>query len=217
MFLETVEHKVTKYTYLVITYELLIGLASHLSSSGKDFPSIFQHHLTSHSYIFPRGGITLCFCNAAYTLVTHRPLFGKLSSLFQVHRAVRAECVLQKYRAGILFKDSSAGEKLSNIVTWTLLFQLGYSAASKAISVFIYSLTASATEDSNSIKEETDVKPTVLPPPTEEDLVDVKVALDSVQSSLSPWSDATASTGEWLQSNGAWLGVFLEARLSVLQ
>uniref|UniRef100_A0A8C4NJ04 THAP-type domain-containing protein n=1 Tax=Dicentrarchus labrax TaxID=13489 RepID=A0A8C4NJ04_DICLA len=57
--------------------------------------------------------------------------------------------------------------------------------------------TASVAEDSNSIKEETDdVKPTVLPPPSEEDQVeDVKVALDSMRSSSSPSSEATASTG----------------------
>ncbi|XP_041810879.1 zinc finger MYM-type protein 4-like isoform X2 [Chelmon rostratus] len=46
--------------------------------------------------------------------------------------------------------------------------------------------------DSNSVEEETDVKPTVLPPLAEED---VKVALDSMQSSTSPSSEATASTG----------------------
>ncbi|XP_034401111.1 zinc finger MYM-type protein 4-like isoform X2 [Cyclopterus lumpus] len=51
--------------------------------------------------------------------------------------------------------------------------------------------TASATEDGNSAEEEVDVKPTILPPPVEEE----KVALDSVRSSLSPSSEATASTG----------------------
>lgn len=52
-------------------------------------------------------------------------------------------------------------------------------------------------EHSSSVEEETDVKPAVLPPPAEEDQVqDVKVALDSMQSSSSPSSEATASTGE---------------------
>ncbi|XP_044027837.1 zinc finger MYM-type protein 4 isoform X2 [Siniperca chuatsi] len=57
-------------------------------------------------------------------------------------------------------------------------------------------ISNTATEDSNSVKEETDVKPTVLPPPAEEDQVeDVKVAIDSMQSSSSPSSTVTASTG----------------------
>ncbi|XP_067341184.1 zinc finger MYM-type protein 4-like isoform X2 [Channa argus] len=56
--------------------------------------------------------------------------------------------------------------------------------------------TASVAEDSNSVEEETDVKPPVLPPPTFEDQVkDVKVSLDLMQSSSSPSSEATASTG----------------------
>ncbi|XP_070777315.1 zinc finger MYM-type protein 4-like [Enoplosus armatus] len=51
-------------------------------------------------------------------------------------------------------------------------------------------------EDSNSVKEETDEKPTVVPPPAEEDQEeDVKVALDLMQSSSSPSSEATASIG----------------------
>lgn len=54
-----------------------------------------------------------------------------------------------------------------------------------------------ATEDSNSVEEETDVKPTILPPPPEEEQVeDVKVGADLMQSSSSPSSEATASTGE---------------------
>ncbi|XP_071356044.1 zinc finger MYM-type protein 4 isoform X1 [Trachinotus anak] len=56
--------------------------------------------------------------------------------------------------------------------------------------------TVSVAEDSNSFEEEADVKPTVLPPLTEEEQVeDVKVALDMMQSSSSPSSEATASTG----------------------
>lgn len=61
--------------------------------------------------------------------------------------------------------------------------------------------TTSVAGDSNSVEEETDVKPTVLPPLAEED---VKVALDSMQSSTSPSSEATASTGERSQRSGAW-------------
>nr|XP_020474150.1 zinc finger MYM-type protein 4 isoform X2 [Monopterus albus] len=56
----------------------------------------------------------------------------------------------------------------------------------------VVSNTVSAAEDSNSVEEETDVKPTVLPPPAEED---VKMGLDLMQSSLSPLSEATTSTG----------------------
>ncbi|KAM9339822.1 zinc finger MYM-type protein 4-like [Symphorus nematophorus] len=56
--------------------------------------------------------------------------------------------------------------------------------------------TASITEDSNTVKEETDEYPTVLPPPAEEDQVEeMKVALDSMQSSSSPSSEAALSTG----------------------
>ncbi|GLD47742.1 zinc finger MYM-type protein 4 isoform X1 [Lates japonicus] len=54
--------------------------------------------------------------------------------------------------------------------------------------------TVSVAEDSYSVEEEADVKPTVLPPPAEEDQVeDMK---DMMQSSSSPSSEATASTGE---------------------
>ncbi|XP_070702115.1 zinc finger MYM-type protein 4-like [Pempheris klunzingeri] len=52
--------------------------------------------------------------------------------------------------------------------------------------------TASVAEDSNSVKEEVDVKPDVSPLPAEED---IKVAVDMMQSSSSPSSEATASTG----------------------
>lgn len=52
--------------------------------------------------------------------------------------------------------------------------------------------------ESNS--DETDVKPAVLPPPTDVDQVeDVKVSLDLMHSSSSPSSEATASTGDLLQ------------------
>ncbi|XP_029022708.1 zinc finger MYM-type protein 4 isoform X2 [Betta splendens] len=50
----------------------------------------------------------------------------------------------------------------------------------------------SGAESSSSNVEGVDVKPTVLPPPADED---VKVALDLIQSSMSPLSEATASTG----------------------
>ncbi|XP_035847040.1 zinc finger MYM-type protein 4 isoform X2 [Sander lucioperca] len=52
--------------------------------------------------------------------------------------------------------------------------------------------TASVAEDSNSVKEEADEKPTVLTPAEEEDM---KVSLDGIQSSLSPLSEAMTSTG----------------------
>ncbi|XP_042290921.1 zinc finger MYM-type protein 4 isoform X1 [Thunnus maccoyii] len=56
--------------------------------------------------------------------------------------------------------------------------------------------TVSVAEDGNSFEDETDVKPTVLPPPTESDQSeDVKMSLDMMQSSSSPSSKATASTG----------------------
>lgn len=62
-------------------------------------------------------------------------------------------------------------------------------------------LLVSQAEDSNFVKDETDVKPTVLPPPTDVDQVeDVKVALDLMQSCSSPSSEATASTGDLLVS-----------------
>ncbi|KAM7373555.1 hypothetical protein PAMP_008397 [Pampus punctatissimus] len=55
--------------------------------------------------------------------------------------------------------------------------------------------TVSVAEDSNYVEEETDVKPAVLPPPREDDLLeDVKVSLDLIQSRSSPLSEATAST-----------------------
>uniref|UniRef100_A0A7N6B6A5 HTH CENPB-type domain-containing protein n=1 Tax=Anabas testudineus TaxID=64144 RepID=A0A7N6B6A5_ANATE len=54
--------------------------------------------------------------------------------------------------------------------------------------------TVSLAGESNS--DETDVKPAVLPPPTDVDQVeDVKVSLDLMHSSSSPSSEATASTG----------------------
>ncbi|XP_038581186.1 zinc finger MYM-type protein 4-like isoform X1 [Micropterus salmoides] len=56
----------------------------------------------------------------------------------------------------------------------------------------VISNTALEAEHSNSVKEETDVKPTVSPPPAEED---VKVAVESMQSSSSPSSEATTSAG----------------------
>ncbi|XP_073340521.1 zinc finger MYM-type protein 4 isoform X3 [Pagrus major] len=60
-----------------------------------------------------------------------------------------------------------------------------------------FSNTATEAEDKVSVKEETDVEPTVVPPPAEEDQVeDVKVAVDSMQSSLSPSSEATLSGRE---------------------
>ncbi|KAM6974368.1 zinc finger MYM-type protein 4-like [Tautogolabrus adspersus] len=58
------------------------------------------------------------------------------------------------------------------------------------------SCSASVAEDSNSVEEETDVKPTVLPSTSEEDKVQkVKKAQDSMQSSSSPSSQVTAGTG----------------------
>ncbi|KAM7384706.1 hypothetical protein PAMA_011861 [Pampus argenteus] len=55
--------------------------------------------------------------------------------------------------------------------------------------------TVSLAEDSNYVEEETDVKPAVLPPPREdEQLEDMKVSLDLIQSRSSPSSEATAST-----------------------
>lgn len=52
-------------------------------------------------------------------------------------------------------------------------------------------------EDSNSVEEETDVKPAVMPPHAEKDQVEeMKVPLDLMQSSSSPSSEATASTGK---------------------
>lgn len=72
---------------------------------------------------------------------------------------------------------------------------LGYNVP--LMSVFSFPLSVSVAEDTYSVEEETDVKPTVLPPPAEEDQVeDMKVALDMMQSSSSPSSEATASTGE---------------------
>ncbi|XP_060915066.1 zinc finger MYM-type protein 4-like isoform X1 [Labrus mixtus] len=58
------------------------------------------------------------------------------------------------------------------------------------------SRSASLAGDSNSVEEEADVKPTVLPSTSEEEKVQkVKKALDSTRSSSSPSSQATASTG----------------------
>lgn len=83
--------------------------------------------------------------------------------------------------------------------------------------IVLNSLTVSAAEDSNSV-EETDVKPTVLPPPVEKDQEeDVKVALDVMQSSSSPSSEATASTGERLQSSAAWLDVLQLTPMCVIK
>ncbi|XP_022599863.1 zinc finger MYM-type protein 4-like isoform X2 [Seriola dumerili] len=76
--------------------------------------------------------------------------------------------------------------------------------------------TVSVAEDGNSIEEETDVKPTVLPPLTEEDQVeDVKVALDLMQSSASPLSEATASTGRDSSSPAAMMNGMKVVKLSI--
>lgn len=65
------------------------------------------------------------------------------------------------------------------------------------------SLTASLAEDRDPFEEETDVKPAVLPPPSEEDQQeDVKVTVDSLLSSSSPSSEATAAMGERPDSSG---------------
>ncbi|XP_029298588.1 zinc finger MYM-type protein 4-like isoform X2 [Cottoperca gobio] len=57
--------------------------------------------------------------------------------------------------------------------------------------------TVSVAEDSNSVEEEVDVKPPVLPLPAEEEqeVKEVKVALELIRSSSSLSSEATASTG----------------------
>lgn len=69
--------------------------------------------------------------------------------------------------------------------------------------MFQTSLTASLAEDRDPFKEETDVKPAVLPPTSEEDQQeDVKVAVDSLLSSSSPSSEATAAMGERPDSRG---------------
>ncbi|XP_041664939.1 zinc finger MYM-type protein 4-like isoform X2 [Cheilinus undulatus] len=58
------------------------------------------------------------------------------------------------------------------------------------------SRSASVVDDSNSVEDEPDVKPTVVPPVLEEDQTqDVKTTVDSMQSVSSPSSEATASTG----------------------
>ncbi|XP_075962361.1 zinc finger MYM-type protein 4 isoform X3 [Anarhichas minor] len=76
--------------------------------------------------------------------------------------------------------------------------------------------TASVTEDSNSAEEEADVKPTVLPPPAEEEQAkDVKVALDSVGSSSSTSSEATASTGRDSSSPAAMMNGMKVVKLSI--
>lgn len=54
-------------------------------------------------------------------------------------------------------------------------------------------LTASVSEDGDPFKEETDVKPEVLPPTAEED---VKVAVDSLLSGSAPSSEGRAAEGE---------------------
>ncbi|XP_071356045.1 zinc finger MYM-type protein 4 isoform X2 [Trachinotus anak] len=76
--------------------------------------------------------------------------------------------------------------------------------------------TVSVAEDSNSFEEEADVKPTVLPPLTEEEQVeDVKVALDMMQSSSSPSSEATASTGRDSSSPATMMNGMKVVKLSI--
>ncbi|XP_030004100.1 zinc finger MYM-type protein 4 isoform X2 [Sphaeramia orbicularis] len=55
--------------------------------------------------------------------------------------------------------------------------------------------TVSTAEDGNSVEEEVDVKPVVLPPPSEDDqMEDIKVEVDSMQSCSSPSSEAAVGT-----------------------
>ncbi|XP_018554415.1 zinc finger MYM-type protein 4 isoform X2 [Lates calcarifer] len=76
--------------------------------------------------------------------------------------------------------------------------------------------TVSVAEDTYSVEEETDVKPTVLPPPAEEDQVeDMKVALDMMQSSSSPSSEATASTGRDSSSPATMMNGMKVVKLSI--
>nr|XP_046274089.1 zinc finger MYM-type protein 4-like isoform X2 [Scatophagus argus] len=78
--------------------------------------------------------------------------------------------------------------------------------------------TASLAEDSNSVMEEADVKPTVIPPPTEEDQVeDMKAASDSVQSRSSPSSEATAGTGRDSSSPAATINGMKVVKLNTEQ
>ncbi|XP_049890849.1 zinc finger MYM-type protein 4 isoform X3 [Epinephelus moara] len=74
------------------------------------------------------------------------------------------------------------------------------------------STAASGVENSNTVEEETDVKPTVLPPPAEED---VKVALDLMQSGSSPSSEATASTGRDSSSPATLMNGMKVVKLSI--
>ncbi|XP_029370196.1 zinc finger MYM-type protein 4-like [Echeneis naucrates] len=75
---------------------------------------------------------------------------------------------------------------------------------------------SSNTEDSNSIKEETDVKPAVLQTLSEEDQAEVlKLALDKMQSSLSPLSEATASTGRESSSPATMMNGMKVVKLSI--
>lgn len=63
--------------------------------------------------------------------------------------------------------------------------------------VFYTSGTASPPEDSIFFEDEADVKPTVLPPLGEEEQEeDVKLTLDSLQSSSSPPSETTTGKGK---------------------
>uniref|UniRef100_UPI0037E71B6F zinc finger MYM-type protein 4-like n=1 Tax=Semicossyphus pulcher TaxID=241346 RepID=UPI0037E71B6F len=73
------------------------------------------------------------------------------------------------------------------------------------------SQSASVAEDSNSVEEETDVKPTVLPLTAE----DVKTAMGSMRSSSSPSSEATASTGSHSSSPATTVNGMKVVKLSI--
>ncbi|XP_040909206.1 zinc finger MYM-type protein 4-like isoform X2 [Toxotes jaculatrix] len=76
--------------------------------------------------------------------------------------------------------------------------------------------TVSAVEESNTVEEETDVKPTVLPPPAQENQVEnVKAALDSVQSSSRPSSETMTSAGRRNSSPAAMMNGMKVVKLSI--
>ncbi|KAK2830721.1 hypothetical protein Q5P01_018652 [Channa striata] len=76
--------------------------------------------------------------------------------------------------------------------------------------------TASVADHSKSVKEETDVKPTVLPPLTDEDQdKDIKVSLDLMQSCSSPSSETTASTGRDSSSPATMMNGMKVVKLSI--
>ncbi|XP_039977333.1 zinc finger MYM-type protein 4-like isoform X2 [Xiphias gladius] len=78
------------------------------------------------------------------------------------------------------------------------------------------SITVSVAEDSNSVEEETDVKPAVMPPHAEKDQVEeMKVPLDLMQSSSSPSSEATASTGRDSSSPATMMNGMKVVKLSI--